>query len=112
PLLPSLTLSPGSTSKHVPRGNRTQISVTVTNTGRAATGILTVDVPSHPFLQLKTPTTLSSLLPSNSTSFTIQIFPPSDSPFGSLTGYVSIFSSIISSKWNFNFQIVSLVTNT
>ena len=94
PLTPVLTSNPGSLLGGVVVGQQNVVSFVVTNSGGVASGPLTVELPTGiPWLALASPTTIPSLAPGATTTVTLTLTPPADTPLALFEGTITLLGS-------------------
>jgi VCBS repeat-containing protein len=72
------------------RGDAETITVTLTNTGGATSGPLTVSLPPAPFLSLASVATIGALAPGESTEITLVLNPAADLPLAVYNGAFTV----------------------
>ena len=88
-------------------GRQTLVSFQVTNTGGAASGPLTVQIPSSSFLSLATPATIPSLAPGASASVILSLDPLLNAPLGPYAGSLLVRYGSSNLSVPFQFQAIS-----
>lgn len=95
PAQPRLTANPGVLRSGMLRGlpdepRLTTVEFSVTNTGAAPTGAITVQLPSTSWLSLSSPAQIDSLEPGQSAGVVLNLLPGSALPLGPYTGNLVI----------------------
>jgi hypothetical protein len=108
PLAPELASDPGSLLQGVVVGQQKVVSFDVTNLGGSASGPLQVQLPDGiPWLSLASTATIPSLAPGATTTVTLTLTPPSDTPLDLFQGTISLFGSDTHLDVGFQIRTVS-----
>ncbi len=86
PLTPQLEVTPSQLVRGMKRGVQTMASFVVTNVGGAASGPITVSLPSLDWLSVASANPLPSLAPGEGASVSLQLTPPTNMPLTAVTG--------------------------
>ena len=105
--MPNLVTNPGSLSVGVVRGQERLVTFTLTNTGGAPSGNLTVQLPGLPWLTVASSVDIASLAPSESTSVSLLLNPPADQALELYNGTIVIGGANTSVPLGFAFRTVS-----
>lgn len=101
-----LTVTPGALSAGVVVGKQAVVTFTVTNTGSAASGPVTLQLPDLPWLTAATPT-LPSLAAGQSATVSLVLTPPADLPLTQYTGWLTLAGATASKRVDFAFRAVT-----
>ena len=107
PLLPRLAAGPSQLGASMLRGSQTILQFDVMNLGGAASGPLTVNLPTVPWLSLATTNPLPSINPGASNRVTLVLTPASDLALGPYTGSLTVNGSGTGLVVPFTFTAVS-----
>jgi hypothetical protein len=107
PLLPRLATAPSQLRAAMLRGSQIIVQFDVLNLGGAASGPLTVNLPSTPWLSLASTNPLASINPGSSNRVTLVLTPASDLALGPYTGSLSVNGSGAAVVVPFTFTAVS-----
>lgn len=107
PPVPMVEITPRSIAAGALRGQPTQFSIAVTNTGALATGPLTLVVPELPWLNDTTPGARPSLAPGEGTIFDLAFTPAPDQSLGAYEGDVLVVGAGFQTRVPFSIRLVS-----
>ncbi|MCX6925680.1 MAG: hypothetical protein NT154_21085 [Verrucomicrobia bacterium] len=107
PLLPQLSAVPAQLSAAMLRGAQTIVQFDVVNLGGAASGPLTVNIPSASWLSVASPNPLASLEPGATNRVTLLLTPAADLPLGPYNGSLVLSSPGASATIGFQFLNIS-----
>ncbi|MCS6853206.1 MAG: hypothetical protein NZ523_00410, partial [Elioraea sp.] len=107
PLTPRLVATPGYLEAGMLRGRQTLVSFEVVNTGGAATGPLTLQLPNEPWLSAATPNLLPSLGVGERTVITLRLNPAVDLPLNPYAGNIVLAGTNVALNVAYRFRAVS-----
>jgi hypothetical protein len=107
PLLPHLVLSGGQLNASMLRGAQTIVRFDVVNQGGAATGPLTINLPSIPWLSVASTNPMPSIAPGATNQVTLLLSPDATLALGPYTGSLAVIGSGIGLQVPFTFTAVS-----
>ncbi len=90
PLAPVLSVNPGTLTAGMVVGTQSLVTFTVTNTGGAPSGSLSIALPSAAYLSLASPETVASLNPGESTTVTLALTPAATLALQEYTGTIAV----------------------
>lgn len=85
-----LEVSPTALNTTMTKGKSKTIDVTLNNNGEAATGEITVNLPNQEWMSVMGGTTLASIAPNESATFTLRLSPGQNIPLAQFTGNIVI----------------------
>lgn len=109
---PQLEISPPSLVRDIVRGTQGTMSFTVTNTGGAVSGPLTVVLPGVAGLSLVSSSDIASIGPGNSTTVTVLMSTRTTDALGTVSGWIAVNGAYVGRSVSFAFGIVSNATGT
>ncbi|EDQ89805.1 uncharacterized protein MONBRDRAFT_24936 [Monosiga brevicollis MX1] len=104
---PRLELSPSRLAVDMTRGEQQTFAITVSNTGGAATGPLSVRLAQNAVVSLGSPPAISNIAPGNSTSFNVVVYPSLYQPIGRIGGTLVVSNSLVSKTLSYDVNIIS-----
>jgi hypothetical protein len=107
PLAPNLVTVPAQLSTSMLVGGQTTVQFEVINVGGAASGPLTVVVPSTPWLSVASMNPLPALAPGQSNLVTLLLTPATNLALGPYTGYLAVNGGSTGVQTPFTFNAVS-----
>ena len=107
PMVARLVTQPPQLSATMTRASQTILQFDIINTGGAASGPLTVNVPNVSWLSLVSTNPLPSLGLGESNRVTVLLSPPADLPLGPYTGTLTVSDNGIGLALPFTFDAVS-----
>ena len=109
PLTASLVTTPGALDDGMVRGERKTVSFTLRNSGSAASGAVSVALPSFPWMRLVSPATIPSLEPGATATVSLELNPAADLPLQLYTGQIAINAANGASRaLGFSFRALSV----
>lgn len=106
-LEPRLAVLPDKLVRGLTRGQQTLMTFSVTNSGGAASGPLTVSLPPVPWIHLASATPLPSLAPGEAALISLQLTPPGDLPLTAVTGTLAVSAGEQTVAVPFEFRALS-----
>ncbi len=107
PTLAQLTATPSYLQRGMVRGAQTVVSFTIENTGGMASGDLTVQIPSLPWLSHGSATNIPSIPAGSNAVVTLVLNPASDLTLGLYNGNIAVFNQNIGVTIPYQFRAVS-----
>ena len=107
PPSPIFVTSPAQLKASMIPGGQSVVQFEVMNVGGAASGPMTVNVPSEPWLNVASMNPLPALAPGQSNLVTLLLTPPGDLALGPYTGILAVNSISANAQVPFTFNAVS-----
>ncbi len=107
PTLAQLVATPAYLQRGMVRGEQTVVSFTIANTGGTASGDLTVQIPSLPWLSYGSTTNIPSLPAGSNTVVTLLLNPAADLTLGLYNGNIAVFNQNVGVTIPYQFRAVS-----
>ena len=110
---PQLSVSPASLVQDIVRGAQAAVSFTVSNTGGAASGPLSVVLPGGVSeLTLVSSSSIASIAPDSSTTVTVLMSTQATDTLGTVSGWIAVNGAYVGRSESFAFGIVSNAMGT